>query len=143
MQTPRTLVQIERIPIRWGDLDAMGHLNNTVYFRYMEQTRVAWFERMFGELSDARDEGIVIVNAACNFLKPLRYPGTVETRMWLAAPTRSSVQSFYELRLHDELYADGTAKIVWIDVRRGKAKPLPDSILALCNGAATEQERSQ
>ena len=30
------------MPIRWGDMDAMGHVNNTVYFRYMEQTRIEW-----------------------------------------------------------------------------------------------------
>ena len=125
------LVQIERIPIRWGDMDAMGHVNNTLYFRYMEMVRVAWYERMFGELSAARDEGIVIVNASCNFLKPLTYPGTVEARMSLGAATRSSVQSYYELTMNDVLYADGAAKMVWIDTRRGKAKPLPDSIAAL------------
>lgn len=31
------------IPIRWGDMDAMGHVNNTVYFRYLETVRIAWF----------------------------------------------------------------------------------------------------
>jgi acyl-CoA thioester hydrolase len=125
------LVQVERIPIRWGDMDAMGHVNNTLYFRYMEIVRIAWFERMFGELSGARDEGIVIVNASCNFLKPLTHPGTVEARMSLGEPSRSTIQSYYELRMNDVLYADGAAKIVWIDIRRNKARPLPDSIAAL------------
>lgn len=133
------LVQIERIPIRWGDMDAMGHVNNTLYFRYMEIARVAWFERMFGELSGARDEGMVIVNASCNFLKPLTYPGTVEVRMSLGPASRSSVQSHYELTMNDVLYADGAAKIVWLDIRRGKAKALPDSITALC--AAGDESR--
>ena len=126
------LVQIERIPIRWGDMDAMGHVNNTIYFRYMEQVRVSWYERMFGELSGSRDEGMVIVNASCNFLKSLTYPGTVEVRMLFGAITRSSVMSYYEMRTGDTLVADGSAKIVWVDLRRGKAKPLPDSIVALC-----------
>ena len=126
------LVQIERIPIRWGDMDAMGHVNNTVYFRYMEIVRVAWFERVFGELSGTRDDGIVIVNASCNFRKALTYPGTVEARMSLGAASRTSVQSYYELLMNEVLYADGAAKIVWIDTRRGKAKHLPDTIAALC-----------
>ena len=134
MQSERSeyrLVQIERIPIRWGDMDAMGHVNNTLYFRYMEIARVAWYERTFGELSAARDDGMVIVNASCNFLKPLTYPGIVEVTMSLGDASRSSVQSYYELRMNDLLCADGAAKIVWIDTRRGKAKPLPDSIAAL------------
>ena len=129
------LVQIERIPIRWGDMDAMGHVNNTVYFRYMEVVRIAWYERTFGELSGASDEGIVIVNASCTFLKSLTYPGTVEVRMSLGHASRSSVQSHYELRMNDELHADGAAKIVWMDLKRGRSKRLPESIAALCTAA--------
>jgi acyl-CoA thioester hydrolase len=34
------------MPVRWGDMDAYGHVNNTVYFRYMEQVRVEWLEQM-------------------------------------------------------------------------------------------------
>ena len=34
------------IPIRWGDMDAMGHVNNTVYFRYLESTRIDWFDKI-------------------------------------------------------------------------------------------------
>ena len=123
-------------------MDAMGHVNNTVYFRYMEQARVTWYEQTFGELSGARDEGIVIVNASCNFLKPLTYPGIVEVRMSFGAATRSSIHSYYEMRMNDLLYADGAAKIVWIDIRRGKALPLPASIAALAAGAPRNQEQS-
>ena len=141
MHSEHRLVQIERIPIRWGDMDAMGHVNNTVYFRYMEQARVTWYERMFGELSGGRDEGIVIVNASCNFLKPLTYPGTVDVHMSFGAATRSSIHSYYEMRMNDVLYADGAAKIVWIDIRRGKALPLPARIAALAAGAQRNQEQ--
>lgn len=38
--TDKKLIHISRIKIRWGDMDAFGHVNNTVYFRYMEQTRI-------------------------------------------------------------------------------------------------------
>ncbi|MEP7085269.1 MAG: thioesterase family protein [Betaproteobacteria bacterium] len=134
MINSRKLALLENIPIRWGDMDAMGHVNNTIYFRYMEQIRVSWYEQMFGELSSAQSEGMVIVNASCNFLKPLTYPGTVEVRMLLGAASRSSVESYYELRMNDALYADGAAKIVWFDVQRGKSAPLPDSIRAQCPG---------
>src|SRR5438105_3362551 len=127
-------MHVERIPIRWGDMDAMNHVNNTVYFRYMEQTRIAWYEKTFGGLSSDRDEGIVIVNASCTFLKPLTYPGTVEVRMSLGQPGRSSVESHYELTMDGTLYAEGAAKIVWIDIRRNKAIALPQAIVAMCNG---------
>ena len=42
MVEERRLAHSERIPIRWGDMDAMGHVNNTIYFRYMETVRLEW-----------------------------------------------------------------------------------------------------
>ena len=72
----RKLVHTERIDIRWGDMDAMGHVNNTVYFRYMEQARIGWFESLVPRGEAWRSMGIVIVNASCNFKKPINYPGT-------------------------------------------------------------------
>jgi len=132
MHKERTLALVEHIPIRWGDMDAMGHVNNTVYFRYMEQVRVSWFGRLFGELSSTTAEGMVIVNASCNFLLPLTYPGTVEVTMYLGAARRSSVESSYELKKDGVLYADGAAKIIWIDMQHRKSRPLPDAIRALC-----------
>ena len=38
----KRLVFETRFPIRWGDMDAMGHVNNAVYFRYMETVRIEW-----------------------------------------------------------------------------------------------------
>ncbi|MGH8708962.1 MAG: acyl-CoA thioesterase, partial [Burkholderiales bacterium] len=49
MSESRRLAHVERIPIRWGDMDAMGHVNNTTYFRYMEQARISWFDRLVPE----------------------------------------------------------------------------------------------
>jgi hypothetical protein len=59
----RKLVHVERIPIRWGDMDAMGHVNNTVYFRYMEQARIGWFDALVPEEEAWKSTGIVIANA--------------------------------------------------------------------------------
>ena len=50
------------IPIRWGDMDAMGHINNAVYFRYMETARIDWLHGI-GCQPDPGGEGEVIVNA--------------------------------------------------------------------------------
>ncbi|MEO5699283.1 MAG: thioesterase family protein [Casimicrobiaceae bacterium] len=124
----RRLVHLSRQPIRWGDMDALGHVNNTAYFRYMEQARIEW-------LFACRPEGFsgtgpVIVNASCTFYVPLVYPGEMEVRMFLGEPGRSSVQSIYEIWLKDVRHAEGAAKIVWIDVAQGRSVPLPESILA-------------
>ena len=120
------------VPIRWGDMDAQGHVNNTVYFRYMEQARVEWFERTRARLGGFPGQGQVIVNASCTFLAPLTYPGSVEIRMHLGSHGRTSIETRYELWMEERKYAEGTAKIVWIDLATGASAPLPESLLALC-----------
>ena len=121
-------MHVERIPIRWGDMDAMGHVNNTVYFRYMEQARISWFDALVPEKAAWKDTGIVIANASCNFKLPLNYPGTVEVQLRVDPPGGSSVGTFYELRMNDALCADGAATVVFIDMRRQKPVRIPDGI---------------
>ncbi|WP_233848280.1 acyl-CoA thioesterase [Paraburkholderia sp. HD33-4] len=127
------------MPIRWGDMDAFGHVNNTVYFRYMEQVRISWFEHMdfLGQREDG--QGPVIVNASMEFLKQLHYPGDVIGRMSVATPGRSSFDTAFELLRADEpdaLYARGAARCVWIDYAAGKSVPVPDVLRAAIESAA-------
>ena len=68
------------MPIRWGDMDAMGHVNNTVYFRYMETARVEWM-RAIDAVPDPKGPGPVIVNAFCNFYTQQEYPADVLLQM--------------------------------------------------------------
>ena len=136
MTTIRRRVHTTRLPIRWGDMDAMGHVNNTVYFRYMEQTRIEWLyscaERL-GVRAYER-EGPVIVNASCTFHAPLTYPGEAEVRMFVGDPGKSSVESYYEIWMNDTKYADGAAKLVWIDLASTKSAPLPAAFRELLAG---------
>ena len=128
MNHERRLVHVERIPVRWGDMDAMGHVNNTVYFRYMEQARIGWFDALVPKDEAWKSTGIVIANAACNFKRPINYPGTVEVRVLVGPPGGSSVPTFYELMVQDELYADGTATVVFIDMAKQKPIRIPQNI---------------
>ena len=61
------------IPIRWGDMDMMGHVNNTVYFRYLETIRIEWLSSI-GYPPNPSGQGPVIVNAFCNFTDSLNTP---------------------------------------------------------------------
>ena len=132
MEQPRKLVHTAHIPIRWGDMDAMGHVNNTVYFRYAEHGRIEWLDSL-GLLDRDSGGAPVIINASCSFLIPFIYPGTVEMRTYLGNPGRSSIASYYEMRLSGEerLYAEGAAKIVWTSAATGKSIPLPEAITRL------------
>jgi len=131
--TKHKLVHTEIMPIRWGDMDAMGHVNNTVYFRYMEQARISWFEAI-GVRFAVNGQGPVIVNASCTFIKQLVYPGKVEIKTYVGEVGRSSVQTYLELRpSYDsgKIYAEGAAKVVWVDYLKEKSAPLPERIRQL------------
>lgn len=129
----KRLIHQTRIPIRWGDMDAMGHVNNTVYFRYMESARVEWRDALPEGVVPA-GHGMVVVNAFCNYQVELRYPGTVDLRMYAANPGRTSVETYYEMFRDDDpatLVASGGAKMVWFDTQAHRSIPLPDALRAL------------
>ena len=124
------LVHVEHMQMRWGDMDALGHMNNTVYFRYFEQARISWFDGLGDRLSpgsegpDPRQHQL-----------PLRDPGrsirpTSRSRCTWASPARSSFSVRMQMypRPGDPRRSTPTAEaiMVWIDSRRGKSRPLPD-----------------
>lgn len=134
MEHPRHLVHTSYIPVRWGDMDALGHVNNTAYFRYAEQARLDWLASCgIHDIVNVTD-GPVLVNASCTFLKPISYPATVEVRLLIGKPGRSSLPTYYEMRLvgdAETLYAEGAAKIVWWNPKTGKSVELPQFIRRL------------
>ena len=133
MEHKRKLIFTTTVPIRWGDMDTMGHVNNTDYFRYMEQARIEWMANLGYDTAQTVEEGPVIVNTSCTFLIPFTYPGDVEVRMFAGHPGRSSLPTSYELRRRgeDTLYAEGAAKVVWIKPADGKSIPLPGKMRQL------------
>lgn len=121
------------IPIRWGDMDAMGHVNNTIYFRYMEVIRLEWLHQVSGPV-DLSGEGAIIVNAFCNFIRQLKFPGDVLAKHYVANPGRSSFDTFITLERTDEpgvVYASGGAKTVWVNYPQAKSVPLPEHVRKL------------
>lgn len=132
MTEPRILLHTTRIPVRWGDMDAYRHVNNTIYFRFCEQARVEWLEAAGFAVSLDQSEGPVIINAACTFMIPINYPATVVVRLYAGAPGRSSVMNWYEIGIEgdDRVFAEGSAKVVWMNHLTGKSVPLPESLRA-------------
>ncbi len=122
-----------RIPIRWGDMDAMGHVNNTIYFRYLEIVRLEWLYAVGGK-PDPGGSGPVIVNAFCNFIRQLEFPGDILARHYVSNAGRSSFDTWITLERSDSpglIYAEGGATTVWTDFKAQKSIPLPDWMRAL------------
>ena len=133
----KKLVYETVIPIRWGDMDAMGHLNNTSYFRYLEIARIDWM-RSIGFEPDPEGEGIVIVNAFCNFYRQLEYPGDVLLKMYVSDPGRTTFESWGTMERTDlpgVIHAAGGATTIWVDFPKQKAVELPDWLRELVSAA--------
>jgi acyl-CoA thioester hydrolase len=121
------------IPIRWGDMDAMNHVNNTSYFRYLETVRIEWM-RSVGCMPDPGGEGPVIVNAFCNFYRQLEYPGDVLVKMYVSDPARTTFESWATMERADQpgvVCAAGGATTIWVNFPRQKAVALPEWMRAL------------
>ncbi|MCF7981330.1 MAG: acyl-CoA thioesterase [Pseudomonadales bacterium] len=132
--TNKFLLYESRFLIRWSDIDAFGHVNNAIYFRYFEQIRADWMTELGYPLAiNQLTEGPTIVDAHCQFLAQILYPCKLKLALYGGAPGRSSAQLFYELRddKTDQLYTIGSTKMVWLDFQKGCSIPLPEKIRAL------------
>ena len=132
----KKLVFEATIRIRRGDMDAMGHLNNTSYFRYLETCRIDWMHSI-GCVPEMHGEGPVIVNAFCNFYQQLEYPGDVQVKMYASDPARTTFETWATMERGDRpgmIYAGGGATTIWVDFPSQKAKTMPDWLRAIVSG---------
>lgn len=131
--TEKKLTYEVRIPIRWGDMDAMGHVNNAVYFRYFEIARVDWLT-LIGAAPNPSGLGPVIVNAFCNFYLQVKHPGELIAKHYVSDPRRTSFETWITLERTDDpgvIVAEGGATTLWMDGPAAKAIELPDWVRSL------------
>ncbi|MFN7132725.1 MAG: acyl-CoA thioesterase [Myxococcales bacterium] len=119
------------VPVRWGDMDALGHVNNTVYFTYFEMVRIAYFDRI-GAFSRYASDGLgpILASTHCDFLLPVKYPATLKAAVRVARVGQTSFAMEYLLRdaASGAAVAKGTAVNVFYDYRAEKKIPVPDFI---------------
>ncbi|MEQ5815003.1 acyl-CoA thioesterase [Marinobacter sp. NFXS11] len=132
MSVPGNLVNTITMPLRWGDMDAYGHANNTVYFRFFEEARIVWLASL--ELGGPDEPtGPVIIKTSATFLKELNHPATVEVKTYADKAGNTSLDTYHLLTdvYTGAVYAEGYAKIVWFDRKTRSSAPLPDTLRAL------------
>ena len=121
------------IPLRWGDMDAMGHLNNTLYFRLLEEARIQWLSSLALPTHGAT-QGPILAHIACDFLRPMMYPNTTRVIQTVTKLGRSSLNHACTIETLAEpgvIYAKSTSVIVWMDYVAGASCPWPDSVRSL------------
>ena len=122
-------VELE-IPVAWGDLDAFGHVNNTVYFRWFESARMVFFERIGISPNRPEKVGPIMATTSCDYLVPVEYPATVIVGARVQRIGNTSFVMENEATLQGTPVARGTTVIVLIDYRTGEKVPVPDEMRA-------------
>ncbi len=120
-----------RIAVQWGEMDAYGHVNNAVLFRYFESARIAYLERCGFVESYARDRiGAILHSTQCRFLRPLYYPDEllVGARATDVAEDRFNMDYRVVSTAADQLAAQGSGIIVSFDYVRHQKAPLPTAV---------------
>jgi len=119
------------IPVAWGEMDAMGHVNNIIYFRYFETVRIEYFNRL-NMIDYARESGIgpILASTECRFKMPLQYPDTVIVGTKILSMEEDRFVMGYEVfsTRHKRIAADGEGVVVTYDYRNNRKVLIPDDL---------------
>ena len=117
--------------VAWGDMDAYQHVNNVVYFRYFENARVPWLDRVgWMQLREAEGLGPIIASTSARFRRPVSYPDRVAVGVRAKSVEFDRVVIEYRLvsAKWNAIAADGEAVVVSFDYRNNKKCPVPESV---------------
>ncbi|HYF13913.1 MAG TPA: thioesterase family protein [Phycisphaerales bacterium] len=127
---PHATITID-IPVHWGDMDALGHVNNVLFFRYIESARVAYIAAL--GLESLRNEGgvgFILQHAECRFRRPVVYPDTLRVGASLESIADDRFTLAHEVfsAQRGEVAAVGRGTIVTYDYARAVKTPIPERV---------------
>ncbi len=104
--------------VRWGDLDAFGHVNNATYLIYAQEARFAWSKMI----------AMVVARAEVDFVAPI-YTGDIyiDVEIWVNKIGTSSFGVTYEMKYENELLAVVKTVQVTVSMDTKKSRPLNDA----------------
>ena len=136
---PRAHVHTERV--RFGDLDAMRHLNNVVFLRYFETARIAFIGELLPEHDPTHPErdptGLIFAECHIRYRSPVLFDEVVAIECSVGEIRRSAFEVRFTMRVGDRLAAEGSGWLVAYDYGAGSAKPLPGDLRAALAEAAS------
>jgi acyl-CoA thioester hydrolase len=123
-------VHTERV--RFGDLDAMRHLNNVVFLRYFETARIGYLRHLVPEHDPAAPEaagfGLIFAECHINYRSPVRFDESLEVHCGIGDVRRSSFKVVFQMKVGERLAAEGEGVLVGFDYVAQHAQPLPDAL---------------
>lgn len=118
-----------RLAVRWGDMDALGHVNNAKFFTYDEQARLEYFRVFEGVVPNMwTDEGLILARVACDFLQQVHHPAALEVGYRIRKLGRSSMEAESGIFDGEKLMATLQGVIVWFDYRAQKPAAIPEVV---------------
>lgn len=125
-------VKIE-IPVQWGDMDSFRHVNNTMYLRWAESSRLAYFEALFGTNAIFNNPSLILAWIDCKFIFPMTYPDTAIIGIKVAEiqEDRFTVESYIFSKQHQRVAAISKQVMVAYDYKKLKKVPLPQEWLEM------------
>jgi acyl-CoA thioester hydrolase len=130
---PFALISVP-LSVRWRDLDAFNHVNNSQFLSYLEEARLRWMVTLPGEWID-ENVAPVVAAAHVNYRRPIEWPNEIVVELFVERLGNSSLTIGHRILNADDasaLYADGNVVMVWIDKKGGQAAPLPDVVRQAC-----------
>jgi acyl-CoA thioester hydrolase len=120
-------VEVE-IPVAWGDMDAFGHVNNTVFLRWFETARIAYFDRAgISERKESEGIGPILARQVIDYRLPITYPDRMQVATTVTKLGNTSLTMAFRIKSLQQagaLAAEGEGVIVMLDYRRGTKFPL-------------------
>jgi len=119
------------VPVAWGEMDSFQHVNNVVYFRYFENARIVYSDKLgLHKYKERTGIGPILGSTSCKFKYPLTYPDTVSVGAKIVniADDRYMMAYVVVSHRHGKIAAEGEAVIVMYDYREGKKTAIPDEL---------------
>lgn len=133
---PEQVAHVVEVPVRFSDLDSMGHVNNARYLTFLEEARLSWFGALGRRLGvDVMDAGAIIARIEIDYVRPvLLAPEPLRVAVGVCRVGRSSFTLAYTVEQAGEVAARATSVVVTYDYASGSSRTLPEPLVALLRG---------
>ena len=131
--TPPALIRVP-LSVRWRDLDAFNHVNNSKFLSYLEEARLRWMVTLPGH---GMDEHVAPVVAAAhlNYRRPIEWPNELDIELFVERLGNTSLSIGHRIVGATDtsaVYCDGNVVLVWIHRETGQPAALPEPVRAAC-----------
>lgn len=115
------------VEIRFADIDAMGHVNNAVYFSYFEQARMAYFKERVARIWDWNEDGVIVARNEIDYVFPVFLNDRMIIRLWVEHVGSKSFTVCYRVVVGERLCATGKSVLVCFNHKNKATQLLPEA----------------